>query len=250
MKSTLRKLLGRLPKHWQGWVAYQSPCHQSAFGQFGEDLLISRYLPEPRGFYVDIGAFHPKYRSNTFKLWQSGWRGINVDIDDYKIAQFRRFRPHDVNIVKGLSSEQGSREFYFQEQESYGSMSSLDESFALDRGAKMNRSVASRSVEVTTLNRLLDQHLPCDEVGNFMQVDLINIDVEGHEYEILCKFDFDRFRPRSICVEIHAEGLASLSSDRTFQLLTANGYELVAWPAPSCLFLRSDVAEETKTNAA
>lgn len=250
IKSMLRSLLGRMPKQWQGWIAQQWPCHQRAYGQFGEDLLLEHYLTEPTGFYVDIGAFHPKYRSNTHQLWRCGWRGINVDVDDYKVAQFRRFRPEDINLVTGVSSESGERQFYFQAEESYGSMSSLDKEFALDRGQRMNRPVESRTIAVSTLDDLLNKHLPLDVHGQMVQVDLINIDVEGHEYEILRTFDFARFRPRCLCVEIHATTLSALGNDPTFRLLTDQGYDLVAWPAPSCLFLRSDAAAKVLSDAA
>lgn len=250
VKSTLRRLLGRMPKQWQGWMAQRGPCHQRAYGQFGEDLLLDRYLQEPTGFYVDIGAFHPKYRSNTHQLWRRGWRGINVDVDDYKVAQFRRFRPNDINLVAGVSSESGERQFYFQSQESYGSMSSLDQDFAIDRAEKMKRPVESRTISVSTLNDLLGKHLPFDKHGETVAVDLINLDVEGHEFEILRTFDFARFHPRCLCIEIHAATLAQLHDNPTFQLLSQQGYNLVAWPAPSCLFLRSDAAAGLATKAA
>lgn len=238
IKRSFRSLLGRLPKSVQGWLAYRLPCHDRTYGQFGEDLLLAHYLSEQSGFYVDVGAFHPKYRSNTYALWRRGWRGINVDVDQYKIAQFNKFRPQDTNLVLGVSSENGKLPFYFQEGESYGSMSSLDEDFATDRGRRLNRAVRSREIDVVTLNELLEQHMPKDESGQPGQIDLVNIDVEGHELKILSVFDFERFQPKCMCVEIHAIGLEALAEDPTFQLLQNRGYDLLAWPSPSCIFVR------------
>lgn len=238
MYNTILKRIARsVPHQIVGRLAYHYPCYQTTYSRFAEDIPLARLLPEPNGFYIDIGAFHPKFRSNTYFLSQRGWRGINVDVDDYKIAQFRRYRPHDINLTVGVSSENSERTFYFHEGGSYGSMSSFEEQFALDRGHRMDRTVGSRTVQVLTLNTLLEKNLPRLPDGSFIPVDLIDIDVEGHEYEILRVFDFGQFRPRCLCVEIHADGVADLTESPTFQLLQANGYDLIAWPAPSCIFI-------------
>ena len=242
LKPLLRRAAGLLPKRIVGWLAYHYPSGQPTYSQFAEDIPLARLLTEPTGLYVDIGAFHPKYRSNTYFLWKRGWHGINVDVDEYKIAQFRHFRPKDVNLTLGVSSVDGERTFYFQRGGSYGSMSSFEPEFADDRGRKMGRSVDRCTVPVWKLNTLLETYLPRRRDGSFAAVDLLNIDVEGHELEILRPLDFDRFGPRCLCVEIHAKGIAELAQSPTFRLLRSQGYELVAWPAPSCIFIRSTAA--------
>jgi hypothetical protein len=236
--STSRQLRRWLPKRLIGWLAYQVPCYRTTYSQFAEDVPLSRLLPEADGFYVGIGAFHPKLGSNTYRFWKRGWRGINVDVDDFKMAQFRRFRPNDINLTLGVSSMNGERTFYFQAADSYGSMSSFEREFAEDRGRKLKRPVESRTVAVCTLNALLETHLPRRPDGRFVTIDLYDIDVEGHEYEVLKNVDFDRFGPRCLCVEIHAAAISELIETPTFQLLWSHGYELVAWPAPSCIFVR------------
>jgi hypothetical protein len=242
LSSLLRRVAGWLPKRIVGWLAYHYPSRQATNSQFAEDIPLARLLPEPSGFYVDVGAFHPKFRSNTYFLWKRGWYGINVDVDEYKIAQFRRFRPLDVNLTLGVSSVDGERTFYFQRGGSYGSMSSFEQEFAIDRGCKMGRTVDQCTVPVWKLNTLFETYLPRSRDGRFSPVDFLNIDVEGHEFEILRPLDFDRFGPRCLCVEIHAQGIAELAESPTFQLLRSQGYELVAWPAPSCIFTRSKSA--------
>jgi FkbM family methyltransferase len=236
--STMRHIARCLPKRLVGWLAYHYPCHQTTYSRFAEDIPLARLLPEADGFYVDIGAFHPKFRSNTYQLWKRGWHGINVDVDDFKMAQFRHFRPHDVNLTLGISSVDGERTFYCHGDGAYGSMSSMERDFAVDRAQKMERRVESRTVPVWTLNTLLERHVPRRPDGSFITVDLLDIDVEGHELEVLHGLDFGRFAPRCLCIEIHAAGMAELVATPTFRLLWSHGYELVAWPAPSCIFTR------------
>lgn len=246
LKKALRKLL---PKKLSGYLAYTLPYRQSSCSQYSEDIWINKFLPQAGGFYVDIGAFHPKYGSNTYKLWKRGWNGINVDVDQYKIDLFKRFRPRDTNLSVGVSSEASERMFYYQDGGSYGSMSSFDADFANDRGEKFARKVKSRKVSVLTLDEVLERHLPRTSDGDFRTVDLISIDVEGHEHEILRVFDFDRFRPQCLCIEIHAESIGELEGTPTYKLLRDNGYNLTAWPAPSCIFTRqSEQAQLAKAS--
>jgi FkbM family methyltransferase len=246
MLHVIKRHLKRLaPKPVVGWLAYHCSQKKSTFSQFAEDLVLARLLPEPRGLYVDVGAFHPKFGSNTYFLWKRGWRGINIDVDDYKIALFRRFRPNDINLTTGVSSENGERTFYVQQGESYGSMSSFNQDFALSRSLRSNRRLGSRTVPVRTLTSLLEEFLPRSADGVRTPIDFLNIDVEGHEHEILRTLDFSQFRPRCLCVEIHAHAFDDLAKTATYELLRSHGYQLVAWPAPSCIFTTLDSLESS-----
>src|SRR5215472_5813480 len=79
---------------------------QFSFSQFGEDLAICRLADQlglANGVYVDAGAYHPIFGSNTLLLHKKGWRGINADLSPERIAEFRRHRPDDYNVVACLS---------------------------------------------------------------------------------------------------------------------------------------------------
>ncbi len=238
MTKNLRQRLRRvLPNSVAGHIAYLFGGGRVSYSQYGEDTHLLKLFDQPRGFYIDIGAFHPKFGSNTYQLWRRGWHGINIDVDRYKMRLFERYRPGDINLTTAVSSENSARPFYYQEGESYGSMSSLEEDFARDREATHQRRVASREVEVETLNTILDRHLPRDAKGHPTVIDLVNIDVEGHELRILEALDFDRYRPRAWCIEIHAASAQELLTNPTYRLLQEQGYLLKAWPAPSCIFV-------------
>jgi len=48
-----------------------------SFTRNREDVLIARALQHVAGgFYVDVGAYQPVVDSNTYVLYQRGWRGI------------------------------------------------------------------------------------------------------------------------------------------------------------------------------
>src|SRR6516162_7642842 len=84
---------------------------QFSFSQFGEDLAICRLADQlglVNGVYVDAGAYHPIFGSNTLLLSKKGWRGINVDLAPERILEFRRYRPKDYNVAACLSDRQYS----------------------------------------------------------------------------------------------------------------------------------------------
>ena len=76
------------------------------YSQFGEDRIINEILKKNRkGIYVDVGCYHPKKYSNTFLLYRDKkWRGINIDIEEEKIALFKILRPEDINICCPVSN--------------------------------------------------------------------------------------------------------------------------------------------------
>ena len=70
-----------------------------SYSQFGEDVVVLGVLSNiDKGFYVDVGSFHPRRYSNTRALHESGWRGMNIDILPRKKALFGFDRPQDINI--------------------------------------------------------------------------------------------------------------------------------------------------------
>jgi hypothetical protein len=72
------------------------------WSQYGEDIVLDRVLNLKRkGFFVDVGCYHPVQYSNTYKLYRLGWRGINIDLDAIKIEAFNLRRPGDVNMGSG-----------------------------------------------------------------------------------------------------------------------------------------------------
>src|SRR6185369_33711 len=82
------------------------------YSQFGEDITLVRLLPEPTGFYVDVGAHHPQRYSNTYLLHKRGWSGINIDPNPDTIELFNRARPNDINLCAGVAAEEKELQYH------------------------------------------------------------------------------------------------------------------------------------------
>ena len=75
-------------------------------------------------------------------------------------------------------------------------------------------------VATLPLAEILERHLPPGQAIDFM-----NVDVEGHDFEVLESNDWKRFRPRIVVVE--DEGLDPRES-QIVRMMNGHGYELCA----------------------
>jgi len=90
--NLIRRLLQIVPKKYIGLLDYFVFRPTKSYSQHGEDITVLRYFNyhgPAKGVYLDIGCFHPRHDSNTYLLYKRGWRGINVDAEQYKIDVFR-----------------------------------------------------------------------------------------------------------------------------------------------------------------
>jgi FkbM family methyltransferase len=182
------------------------------------------------GFFVDVGANHPREGSQSWHLEQRGWDGILVEPLPDLAAQLRRTRRAAVFAVACSSPENAGRTLPYHVA---GKLSSLDR-HRMAAGARPERVI---DVEVRTLDAVLV------EAGAPSPIDILSIDVEGHEIEVLRGFDFARWRPRLILLEDHVANLDK------YRFLRASGYRLVrhcelnGWYVPSTFPLRLDWRE-------
>ena len=81
---------------------------------WGLDVVVKDILKnKTKGIYIDVGCHHPLINNNTYLLYKSGWRGINIDLDFSSIDMFDYFRPDDHNEVKAISNNKGFTKLYF-----------------------------------------------------------------------------------------------------------------------------------------
>ena len=78
---------------------------KKTYSTFGEDLIIEKFLRIKKGFYIDIGCYHPLEGNNTYLLFKKGWNGINVDVNSLSIDLFKNARKKDYNINVAVSDQ-------------------------------------------------------------------------------------------------------------------------------------------------
>ena len=212
----------------------QDPAMRVSFSQLGEDvavlhLLTHRFRMQRPGFYVDVGAFHPRLYSNTQLLHLAGWRGINIEPNAAAIAAFRQERPNDINLQLGVAPEAGELTFFeFMNREA-----STFSAETADRWQRNGWTLRQTTrVPVRPLDAILAEHLPPGQA-----IDFLDIDVEGLDRAVVASLDLARFRPKILAVELHDADPLALGADPTVGHLVGHGYELVASLFVSLLFV-------------
>lgn len=200
----------------------------SFFSEFGEDEWISKHLPLPeKGFYVDVGANQPGAGSNTAFLRAKGWAGLAVDANP-EFAKLWAGIPGTL-FVAGIVSDEPIVGFDFKQIAGHS------------RVEKVNRLFAT-----TTLDRLLQTVKP--EVA---RIDLLSLDVEGHEFNALLSLSLFRWKPAIIISEFSTAGIGEDVRVANFLQTPPRPYELVhQTPANQIFVLREgDEARELFTRA-
>lgn len=191
LKKIARHLL--TPYLWSHTSA-EMGLGQLTYSQFGEDILIRKFFRnKPVGLYVDVGAFHPVYYSNTYALYKLGWNGLAIEANGDLEGSYRRFRPRDRFIHTAVGKSEGKAQFV---RFDFGAFDRL-EKFLSEVPEQFRDGQQTSEVNV----RRLDHVLADNGVTN---VDFLNIDCEGSDIEILSTVDLTTMRPSLISVEDHS----------------------------------------------
>ncbi len=162
--------------------------------QYGEDAILAKLLKKKRnGFYIDVGANHPKNLSNTHYFYKRGFRGINIEANPNLIKEFELVRKEDINLNIGISNQASEMTFYLSSADTLGSfdLQSVTESCKI-HGAEM---IGEIKVKTELLKNVIAQYAPDKHI------DFMSVDVEGHDLEVLQSNDWEKYRPEFLIVE-------------------------------------------------
>ena len=229
-RSMFKNLLNKIHILQNIYLKNKYLFKKEIYAMDGEDLAIDHYIgKKEKGFYVDIGAHHPIDRNNTQLLFQKGWKGINIEVDQFGIDLFNFLRPNDLNILSAVSNYDGKIDFYYQKK--FSPLNTASKTIANEH---FNRNFKKRTVECKTIQKILDQSKYKDK-----KIDFLNIDVEGAEMKVLKKLNFEIYDPNLICIEIlgyrdlnHNDREAKIKDDEIFKYLVDKNYKKV-WSGSS-----------------
>ena len=205
------------------------------YSQWGEDIAILSQARKGKGFYIDVGAYHPLHYSNTHLLHRKGWKGINIDPNPDSIALLKLYRPNDTNLNSGIAEQAETKTYYVFNHQSCNTFSSAHKETMLAR--RFMRLIREIEIPCIPLQSVIDTH------AKDIEIDLLNIDVEGMGLSVLRSFDITKVRPHIICIEdddldFSKEGFAS----GIHEYLITHGYALFTRVGHSSLY------KDTKTS--
>ena len=203
------------------YVRYKALRKRNTYSQDQEDLFINDYFKEKsNGFYIDIGCYHPIKYSNTALLYNRGWKGINIDMNQTSIDLFNILRKRDKNICAAISNTSKKTIQYFDHL--FSPINTLDKNFSSIASKKLSfRKHTEKTIQTYKFNQIIQKYNI-----NIKQIDFINIDVEAHDLEVLESIDLSIFNAKIICVEI-ANNQNNIKEKKLRDYLNKYNYELI-----------------------
>ena len=212
-----------------------SPKKSYSFG--GCDLLIDYiFKSKKKGVYLDVGCQHPVSNNNTYLLYKRGWSGINIDLDPKNIRLFNLERPNEINICKCVSSDNSKKDLFFFHPGS--PINSLEK-----KTIKNKSNFSLKKIKTFTLNSILENH-------KVRHIDYFNLDVEGHEIDILKNFEIKYYKPKVISVEFIDYQMKKLEfknnninrvlQSELYKYFISNDYHFVNWSHADLIFVHKD----------
>jgi FkbM family methyltransferase len=167
----------------------------SAPALFGMDRRLAELLPWRGGVFVEAGAHDGYTQSNTYYLERSrDWSGVLVEAVPELQATCARRRPRSKVFNSALVAPDFA-DGYAEVQ--FGDLMSTvggDGSHAAGGLSVTGRRGYAVRVPARTLSSVLDE-------ASLGEIDLLVLDVEGHELDVLAGLDLQRHAPRVLLIE-------------------------------------------------
>ena len=191
LKKIVRLFLAPLRR----WEINHSSNARISYSQCGEDLIISQLflqlgLNEIR--YLDIGAHHPSYLSNTFLFYREGGHGVCVEPDPTLYKHFPKIRPRDIHLNCGVGVRAGYEDFFVLSTPTLNTFSANEAAGYVASGK--HKITNQLKIEIQNINQIIEK--------NFTTCpNLVSLDIEGWDLVVLHSLDFSRHKPQVFCIE-------------------------------------------------
>jgi FkbM family methyltransferase len=169
---------------------------KKSYSQCGEDLIVGFIFDQLEILnptYIDVGAHHPYYLSNTALFYERGCRGLNIEPDPLLFKEFVKHRKGDINLNIGIGEKESEADFYTISSPTLNTFSKEEAENYKNEGDYFI--TGKISVPVNTLKNVIDQKLK----GIFPL--FLNVDAEGVDDLIVKSIDYRNNYPTVICVE-------------------------------------------------
>ncbi|MGK7922751.1 MAG: FkbM family methyltransferase [Trichodesmium sp.] len=218
---------------------------QKSYAQHQEDIAITLLLGKVEKF-LDIGANDGMNCSNSFLFALQGAKGLcfePVASNFFLLKWLYIFNPDIKCIAEGISNEMKKVEI-----QTDGLISFITET--QDNQLKKllskyyNSESVSEKISVKPLNYWLNIY------PEFLEVDFVSLDIEGHEFYALQGIDFSRFKTKVWIVETHGKNqdVEWLHQDyhKIDELLKNQGYQAMLKNKLNTFWIAKDYADIEK----
>jgi FkbM family methyltransferase len=231
MKELKKIIVGLLPKNIKNYLTlvkqniFNGYCHVF-FSEDGVDIILKRKL-KGKIFYVDVGANHPFNISNTYVFYKNGSRGINIDATPCSMDLFKLARKRDINLEIAISDSKKELKYYLFQN---SVLNTFSEELAKKRAEK-NKLLGEVILKPKRLSVVLDESLPKNQ-----DIDLLSIDVEGHDLNVLKSNDFSKYSPKIIVIEEIEDSIEEVTQKKIYSFLRKKKYRLIGFTGKNSIY--------------
>ena len=228
------KLTYKIYLYYNLYFRHKGNQNRQQYSQWGEDKFILDFFKDKSsGVYFDIGCFHPFMYSNTCLLHKKGWQGINIDINPTSIDLFNIARPRDVNLCTAINNEKKIFDVFYDDP--FSPVNTIDEKFYNNLKKKFFKNEKKLRIE----SKSIDEIIKISEINK--NIDFINIDIEGKDYEVLTQIGIEKFQPSLIAIETHnVDGTEIETYSLIKNFMTNKNYNVYKRVGPTTLFSKKN----------
>jgi FkbM family methyltransferase len=215
----------RTGEQWVGTLDLSTPQREQQpmrfYGQWNppvDQVLFERYFQDRRnGFFIEAGAFDGLIESSCKFFEESlGWRGANLEPTPWNFRLLQQNRPGSLNLQLALSDARGTARFtqavHPQRGQHFGNGSLGHTPEHLRILEKEGCRFEQFPVPTLTYRDFVAEQ-------GITRVDLMVLDVEGHEPQVIAGMAGCPVLPRVLCVEHGHNGV-----EGTTRMLAPLGY--------------------------
>lgn len=230
MKNKIKQLIKRIL--FRNKDKYKSV----SYSQCGEDLIINFIFNQLRIYkptYLDIGAHHPYFLSNTALFYMNGCTGVNIEPDFDLFKEFETQRVNDINLNIGIGEKEDIIDFYIMDASTLNTFSKEQVELYDKEGDYKVKEV--KKVPINTIQYVLQKYC------NGIFPDLLSLDAEGIDELVLKSIDFSN-KPKVICVETlsFSNSGKGVKNDEIITFLKQKGYFLYADTYINSIFVSTE----------
>ena len=198
------------------------------YSQCQEDIFLNENIFKSKkdGVYIELGALDGVLYSNTKFFEDSlGWKGILIEPHPDKFKLLQANRPNNFLFNNLVSCHTEPLEFrYFVD--CHAAVSGVENTLSqhhfdvyFDSNNDWHKSLPQNKIFIkpTTLTAIVKE-------TNLPHIDLLSLDVEGHEYEVLQSWDFSI--PIDIIL-IETLGVQPEKDELCREILIKNNYKFI-----------------------
>jgi hypothetical protein len=229
-KISKNSIFYKLYLYYNLYFRHKAFKKRETYSQNKEDLFINNYFKDKNnGFYLDIGCYHPIKYSNTALLYNKGWQGMNIDMNQTSIDLFNILRKKDINICAAISNENKEAIQYLDH--SFSPINTLVKKFSDTASKKISfNNHSEKKIYTYKFNQIAQEQ----EIKT-KQIDFLNIDAEAHDFEVLEGIDLNIYKIKLICIEM-LDFKNTIDEKKFKDYLNKYNYNLIKIIGPNGLF--------------